>query len=398
RQTLNLLQTFAGLLDSQSTRSIVFRLLANVLLQVPLLRERWQPDDTLYDSYEFADITNEFIIGRIFFLSTISCRSYDSGALARLVETVKKHLYHHVTTQWNAEIEGAFMETCKVAFNLLHFFPDTTAQMIRSVPCSGILMTLPLSISHKSSTSYVINILLCFNCTEKSVTGLSSLAIDILEVTLSNLETTMSQSVFHESTLVPLFSLLENLYTSGDQQVKEFFHSRILATDGDRELPIGKAPGTLGQLLRATNSPNYLQLRDAIYCLLWTISNENTSVFVENIGLGYASGFLVRNGLPMPSDAASATSYASTGVNPVTGQKAAAEQRDFNKSKSPELADMTDEEKEREAERLFVLFERYVNGVLLADKSLRTNGIISAENPLRSAVESGQLEYTSDPE
>lgn len=46
----------------------------------------------------------------------------------------------------------------------------------------------------------------------------------------------------------------------------------------------------------------------------------------------------------------------------------------------PDLSEMTDEEKEREAERLFVLFER-----------MRSLGI-GVENPVRTFQQSGRFE------
>jgi hypothetical protein len=59
-------------------------------------------------------------------------------------------------------------------------------------------------------------------------------------------------------------------------------------------------------------------------------------------------------------------------VNPITGQFVSEE-------KLPDLKDMTDEEKEREAERLFVLFER-----------LKKTGIIDVENPIAKAMRESQ--------
>lgn len=55
-------------------------------------------------------------------------------------------------------------------------------------------------------------------------------------------------------------------------------------------------------------------------------------------------------------------------INPITGQYVSEE-------KVPDLKDMTDEEKEREAERLFVLFER-----------LKKTGIVDVENPIAKAM------------
>jgi hypothetical protein len=59
-------------------------------------------------------------------------------------------------------------------------------------------------------------------------------------------------------------------------------------------------------------------------------------------------------------------------INPITGQYVSSE-------KVPDLKDMTDEEKEREAERLFVLFER-----------LKKTGIIDVENPIAKAMQESQ--------
>lgn len=56
-------------------------------------------------------------------------------------------------------------------------------------------------------------------------------------------------------------------------------------------------------------------------------------------------------------------------VNPITGQFLDEEDQ------GPSLADMTDEEKEREAERLFVLFER-----------LKKTGVVDVENPIAKAL------------
>lgn len=60
-------------------------------------------------------------------------------------------------------------------------------------------------------------------------------------------------------------------------------------------------------------------------------------------------------------------------INPITGQYVSAE-----RDQGPALADMTDEEKEREAEKLFVLFER-----------LKKTGIIDVENPIAKAMREG---------
>ena len=61
-------------------------------------------------------------------------------------------------------------------------------------------------------------------------------------------------------------------------------------------------------------------------------------------------------------------------INPITGQRRDMEPEDI-------LPEMTDEEKEREAEKLFVLFER-----------LKATGVMNVVNPVEQAVREGRLE------
>ena len=107
------------------------------------------------------------------------------------------------------------------------------------------------------------------------------------------------------------------------------------------------------------------------------MSGKDARAFVQNVGYGFASGFLFQHNVPMPENALEAWSTSETQsegsggsgnrisqdsggskesqkpVNPVTGQRREFETR-------VEEPEMTEEEKEREAEKLFVLFERCV--------------------------------------
>ncbi|KAF1797562.1 guanine nucleotide exchange factor, partial [Mucor lusitanicus] len=95
------------------------------------------------------------------------------------------------------------------------------------------------------------------------------------------------------------------------------------------------------------------------------------SKFTQQVGYGNAVGFLVNKGIPMEPPQGS-SSETQEDVNPITGQY-------VKEEKLPDLKDMTDEEKEREAERLFVLFER-----------LKKTGIIDVENPIAKAMQESQ--------
>jgi hypothetical protein len=92
------------------------------------------------------------------------------------------------------------------------------------------------------------------------------------------------------------------------------------------------------------------------------------------IGYGNAAGYLFNRGIlsappPKTGDASGADSAFGAGINPITGAK----EREVDPG--PE---MTDEEKEREAEKLFVLFDR-----------LEKTGMV--QNPIRKAIQEGKV-------
>lgn len=115
--------------------------------------------------------------------------------------------------------------------------------------------------------------------------------------------------------------------------------------------------------------------------LLYELSSNDADEFVRNVGFGYASGFLASNGIPLPSTTANtAGSNMGRPSNPITGQALDAEA-----PQEDPFAGMSEEEREREAERLFVLFER-----------LRATGVVDIQNPVQQAVESGRFQEIED--
>ncbi|KAF3903942.1 Synembryn-A [Orbilia brochopaga] len=117
------------------------------------------------------------------------------------------------------------------------------------------------------------------------------------------------------------------------------------------------------------------------------LSDSHAGKFIRNVGYGHASGYLMMRGIPVPpdmlSEAGHATDASGRHVNPITGQYLDDEQTATAGLEG--LEGMTDEEKEREAERLFVLFER-----------LNRTGVVNVENPLRQAVQEGRFEEIED--
>jgi len=114
------------------------------------------------------------------------------------------------------------------------------------------------------------------------------------------------------------------------------------------------------------------RVKDTIGELLFTICDSDPSILAGQVGYGNCAGFLFNKGIMAPP--AGITDAEGAAVNPITGIR--------NTNAPDPLAEMTEEEKEREAEKLFVLFER-----------LEKKGM--AVNPIRKALQEGKLENIS---
>lgn len=127
----------------------------------------------------------------------------------------------------------------------------------------------------------------------------------------------------------------------------------------------------------------YLSRVTQMVCLSRAYRHENQvlTLFVAQalsaqIGYGNAAGFLFNKGVLSPPSATSTSGASSvdSAVNPITG---------MIQQEAPPGPEMTDEEKEREAEKLFVLFERLE----------KAGGM---ENPIKKALHEGKLEKYMD--
>ncbi|KAJ2392042.1 hypothetical protein GGI05_002782 [Coemansia sp. RSA 2603] len=143
--------------------------------------------------------------------------------------------------------------------------------------------------------------------------------------------------------------------------------------------------GISGRLVRLLSIPQGGMLPGAIGDFLLTLLSQDVKQFIMATGYGNAAGYLLARGIDIPTDVLKEVGSGladQNPVDPVTGR--AFDQEEIDR----ELAAMTTEEKEREAERLFVLFER-----------LNKTGVIKVQNPVRAAQESGRFhELSSDEE
>lgn len=160
----------------------------------------------------------------------------------------------------------------------------------------------------------------------------------------------------------------------------------------DRSIPLDRRPDLIGQLIRLSSSILLPNTAYGVSEFLYNLCDRDPEKLSLAIGYGNASGMLQNRGeLIAPPVAASpdatradsgtkANSGSAVPVNPITG---AVEERS---SAMDELARMTDEEKEREAEKLYVLF----------DRMNRTGVMSTVENPVDKAKKEGKLEQSRD--
>ena len=228
-----------------------------------------------------------------------------------------------------------------------------------------------------------------------------------------------------EKVAVPLLTLLRRVHEFAPDAARARLGALLLPSEEERAKPLGQSDALPGRLLRLSTSAMAPQLRDSIQNLLFELSGKDATRFVKNVGYGFAAGFLMNHDMPIPQNPAEAWSTSRNATvdataavgeegggsgdekpdgssskpavlpptNPITGQRLDMEEE------VDEGPPMTDEEKEREAERLFVLFERQVSLTLgdtwtaaLMLSRLRATGVVNVQNPVTKARDEGRLE------
>ncbi|CAI4211568.1 unnamed protein product [Parascedosporium putredinis] len=157
------------------------------------------------------------------------------------------------------------------------------------------------------------------------------------------------------------------------KQLKE----RMLPSEEDRKVVLGKGTTLPHRILHFGVNSTSPELRDPTLTLLFELSNKDSREFVRNVGFGNAVGYLTSKGINLSQEDVAASGIDPNNaapINPITGQR-------MDMEPDVDLPEMTEEEKEREAERLFVLFER-----------LRATGVVKVENPAAQAASMAAVE------
>lgn len=357
------------------------------------------------------DRDDEFLIARILFLLTYNTRVNFEELIdqTNLAESINQHIARHAkafsTKSGRRKSEAAPMqdmslvETLKLMFNITYYYPDLVSKFTPAIdPLISLILNHPLPTPPlKSPITYILNALLNLDLAsaeKKTMMGPEARSSPLFPYSCPERVAERLTSIFNKAIVTmpeneldqaaaPLCTLIRRQYELAYPQMKEWMRWILLPSDKDRDKPLGVGDTMAARLLRLSCSPGLPTLRENISSLLFELSEKDANKFVKNIGYGFAAGFLMNHNIQIPSSAAEANSISSDGdaksgaeVNPVTGQRLSAEDAE----QLPERS-MSQDEKEREAERLFVLFEK-----------LKATGVVNVKNPVQQAVEEGRFE------
>lgn len=372
------------------------RVLANSLLLKPECRQLLVTEGTapkLVKKLGDGENEDEFLVARILFLFTYGADADFENLVIKhdLGKIIEKRLERHAkrctatAPQTNPMDDMALNETAKLFFNITHFHADLVPLLQHALPHlieiihRSQIRTPPLDPPLSSIINTLINLDLNTPNAKTSLflagnePALTDKLVAILTATLSHYKGSEL-----EQFSAPLVTVLRMVYPIAPESVKKSLESRILPSEEERDRPLGKSDTLASKLLQLSTKATTPAVRTSISALLFEFSESNADIFVQNVGYGFAAGFLTSNNLPMPASAQSTQASAGAAINPVTGQR-------LDKEIEPEGPPMTDEEKEREAERLFVLFER-----------LKKTGIVDVVNPVEQAMREGRFQELPD--
>jgi len=275
----------------------------------------------------------------------------------------------------------------KLMYNVSHLAPNTAKLLEQStsylfnILCSRKLSNPPL----QPPVTWIINALsnLEYSSNETSIFPSGNPTynviklIDVLDGSLHNKYLEFDAEFSFDNKGSVILDVLRKVYRVAPEDVREYMRKRLLPTEEERDKPLGHGDTLSARLLNLTTELLAPKARVIAGQLLFQLSESDPARFITNVGFGYASGFLLSNGIAIPQESLNKNAEVhGTPINPVTGQTLEAEGKDYKP-----LAEMSDDEKMKEAERLFVLFER-----------LKKTGVVNVKNPVEAAMEEGRFE------
>ncbi|TFK64698.1 hypothetical protein BDN72DRAFT_846320 [Pluteus cervinus] len=172
--------------------------------------------------------------------------------------------------------------------------------------------------------------------------------------------------------ITPLMVLISRICLA-DEPSRARVRQWLVPFDLDRTSPLERRKNTLGRCLRLLGSVYHSRAKTSVGEMLFAMADSNATTLSALVGYGNVAGFLFHKGVmsapaqdPTESTASLTTSdgYA---INPITGTTV---------QPKPEAPEMSDDEKEREMEKLFILFDRME----------RIGALDPNSNPVRKAI------------
>ncbi|CAK7210834.1 hypothetical protein SEUCBS140593_000964 [Sporothrix eucalyptigena] len=399
--------------SSATTSRNALRCLANSLLIKPETRQYFV--DLGYEAkacskLKSGSFDDEFLVSRIIFLTTYGTNVNLQTLIDQhhLADAIIQNIARHAKL-WSSKpsssgsggnspktkarvdpmTDMALTETAKLLFNVTHFCKDRVDAF---TPAIAPIVTMickhdtPQPKPLDPPLGPLVNALLTLNLTSEKGTAalfpksepaaLTERLIQLLDLALRKYPDTEL-----DSAVLPLVTALRKIYEFAPvETVRPVMHAKLLPTEADRKKVLGKGDSLPSLILKHTTNALAPEFRNSVSHMLFELSDKDATKFVQNVGYGFASGFLFQNNVPIPEGAtetfraaAAAEGGSGRAINAVTGQF-------VDEETTPDIPEMTDEEKEREAERLFVLFER-----------LRKTGVVNVENPIAQAAREGRL-------
>jgi len=354
--------------------------LCNALLLKPETRQRFV--DLGYEAQACLQLKNddrddEFLISRLLLFTTYGTtidltKLVNEHQLASsIIENLSRHVRRLSVQAPNASTanpmqEMALVESLKLLFNITQLCKEVDSSPAVS-PLVSLLRKLevsprqpPLAPPLGPLVNALMNVKFDSEDAKASLypeeikDSVAQKLVGLLDLSMK----TYSDSDF-EIAVSPLVCLLSRIYEHAPDSIRGFIRTKLLPAEEDRQGVLGQGDSLPARLLQNWTNPLAPQFRSAVAELFFDLSDKDATIFVENVGYGFASGFLFQRNIPVPDSIKDGQSMDNTvgsgsrAINPITGQFLDAED-------VSDLPEMTDEEKEREAERLFVMFERQV--------------------------------------
>nr|XP_019013018.1 uncharacterized protein I206_02515 [Kwoniella pini CBS 10737]OCF51799.1 hypothetical protein I206_02515 [Kwoniella pini CBS 10737] len=238
---------------------------------------------------------------------------------------------------------------------------------------------------------------------------------------------TLPQGLVLDEMLPPLLLFLTQAAT-GSEHIRSYLKETLIPSTLDRSPeagPLENRKGTLGNILRLMGCAGHLQSKNTAGELMWAICKGDAADLCVEIGYGNAAGLLFQKGLTSPPEAKieeipnnmnlsiNSNFKNSINIDPATSTKFTQSNKIENErnpitglsnlnlnSNEMKLNEMTEEEKEKEAEKLFILFERLEKNPIISIKSNDNNNNnendenkkLNMMNLMKDKLNSGQFQ------